>query len=401
MEQKEDTHHDGHTLRYSDSTQHKRDMLDRYGAGQSTLVCDIDLRLDELFPKGIPIWSDINLNRPAMWNDLMDELEETAKSKNIEMDRSGNMITTYAIPVTGYLEQEYTSKTSQDSEPDDHLKGTKWNGDYYDINYIYQYIGNEAETEGILKKVCPKQTTESAAKAHGASITGPTIKRVGYGFYNPEPGSYYNYDGISCRTNCVREKNGFIEFHFEVSLTITHIGTLGRYPRTRYFPKNVGRHRRKSNKHKSSIMVCTAENPLMFVTSYEVYYKNSEGKWAFFGLFEGNEDIQTEKINELNITTRGLKIKPINYTGSDPAMRIALYVEESEKSRIKKATETIDFTITHSRHSSLVPDGKQLNSNACGCYKCSYGHKRNQTTTTQILKEHARDTPKSFDFIDE
>lgn len=408
MDCKEDTHTNSHTFRYRDQSwgPGKRDLLERdtYGS-QAALTSDIDQLIEEHYPKGHRR-GNVSLNNPALWDDMVAKLEETAKTCFTEMDSYGSRVTKYLVPAT-QLQDTFVPKRARraSDEFDEHTesserRGAKWNGDYYDDTIIYQYSGNDSDTVGLLTKICP-------INAQGAILDNPRAKRITYGFFNPEQGSSYDYDGVSCRVNCTREKRGVIEFNFESPQHVTHIGTLGRIPRTRSFPKNMNRqgvahYRSWKKQQKGSLRVCTSDNPVAYVTSYEVHCKNSEGRWIYHGIFEGNTDIQTEKVNLFDITTRGLRIKPVGYAGDKPAMRIALYAEEDVSSK-KNATEYIEYSIVHPRQQAYVPEGKHGYPTSlckqCGDYECHTKHRR-PNTTKQYLKEIARDTPNALDFVD-
>ena len=159
MEQKEDTHRNGHTLRRKIGwIMPKQNTLDRSISTipEGQYITDIDeLINDKRFIVGN---IDVPFNNPMMWADVQEQLQSSAKSTRTDMNRCGVMRTTYTVPATGFLEKSTIKqnrvRSLSEGDNDSIRYMTLWNEQYYDNNLIYIFNGNNTDTEGILTKAC-------------------------------------------------------------------------------------------------------------------------------------------------------------------------------------------------------------------------------------------------------
>ena len=124
------------------------------------------------------------------------------------------------------------------------------------------------------------------------------------------------------------------ECYYEIDLGdpkhIQTIVTFGKYPSNRPFP------RRKDNynsyyydTNKPYVNVVDIVNDDSYVTNYSVAYKDSQTqKWVHYNEFEGNVNSYTAKINPVDIYSRYIRIKPLEFVKTK-SMIIYVYVSKN------------------------------------------------------------------------
>jgi len=381
MEFKEDTHNEGHTMRHRGFWPGKQAVLKRQPSkvAGGEYVTDIDELVSvKRFVDG---YHPVPFNSPAMWEDVETELESLAKHKKTVLNYVGNLETVYSVPASEFIEYEQIGAINDN---DNKQKDAKWNGQFYDRNFIYEYTGNDSDMEGTLTKVCP-------IYSQAPVFDVPDTKQIAAGIIKPEAYANFELHGPVRRSQFTRERADYIEFDLTTNTQLSHIGTFGRYPSTRSFPQKVRSkgmpHNRQWRKKQFGLLqVCNSRDPMYYVMSYKVLYQGADKKWHSLGTFGGNKDIGTEQINRVDIFTRYIRIKPLTYRGEHPSMRIVLYGPVSEKTDEDKqkaiASELIEYTIEHVSESDYVPDGKGCGKYRCDCMSCRRGarHPARQTT---------------------
>jgi hypothetical protein len=152
--------------------------------------------------------------------------------------------------------------------------------------------------------------------------------------------------------------------YYQIDLcSIKHIQSIvsfGKYPSKRAFP------RRKYNynsyycdTNKPYVNVVEVINDDSFVTKYSVAYKDSQTqKWVYYNEYEGNINSYTAKINPVDIYSRYIRIKPLQFVKTK-SMMIYVYVSKNthKNEYDSEDEEVVRYTLIPSNHTQLRYDG--------------------------------------------
>jgi len=276
------------------------------------------------------------LNTDYLWTNVENALEDTSiqtiKKWNPEY---GVVCKTFNIPVENYVLKNNTIQKE--------LTWLKWNNLYYDPNYLYTFVGDDDDTSGILKQLCPLKWKEPEIE---------NMESTGRKIFTQK-----------------KKKNKLIqtsECYYEIDLgNVMHIQTIvtfGKYPSNRPFP------RRKYNynsyycdTNKPYVNVVDIINDDSYVTNYSIAYKDSQTqKWVHYNEFEGNVNSYTEKINQVDIYSRYIRIKPLKFVKTK-SMIIYVYVSKNthknEEICDDEDEEIISYTLVPSNNKQIRYDG--------------------------------------------
>lgn len=211
-------------------------------------------------------------------------------------------------------------------------------------------------------------------------FTDTDIKQMMYGVINPET----KYTTLF--KNPVFGKKNMITFDFGSYKQITHIETFGRYPKWTTPYQYMKTHNltipRYIKKQIQDIGICISDEPQCYVKKYEIQYRDVRGKWISLGIYDGNHDIISGRLHQLDVYTRYLRIIPIDFRGKIPSMEILIFGKQSEENNISKNdVNVIKYTVFVNE--KFVPDG-------FGCTKYEFSQKKHQhkLTTKQYLNEY-------------
>ena len=289
------------------------------------------------------------LNTEYLWTNVENALEETSiqtiKKWNPEY---GVVCRTFNVPVENYVLKDNTLQKE--------LCWLKWNNEYYDPKYLYTFVGNEDDTCGVLKKLCPLKWRE--LEIDNMESTGRKI-----------------FTQKKKKNKLVQTSECYYEIDLGDVMYIKSILTFGKYPSNRPFP------RRKYNynsyycdTNKPYVNVVDIVNDDSYVTNYSVSYKDSKTqKWVYYNEFEGNINSYTSKINPVNIYSRYIRIKPLKFVNTK-SMIIYVYVSKNTNKNDNKSEDEDEEVVSYTL---VPPNNKQIRYDGYGerCYSpdCFYG----------------------------
>jgi len=98
-----------------------------------------------------------------------------------------------------------------------------------------------------------------------------------------------------------------------------------------------------------------------YVTNYSVAYKDSQTqKWVHYNEFEGNVNSYTAKINPVDIYSRYIRIKPLEFVKTK-SMIIYVYVSKNtnktEHESEDEDEEVVSYTLVPSNNKQIRYDG--------------------------------------------
>ena len=301
-------------------------------------VTIIDEYFDNKFIDCTNVYSNYQfrpLNTDYLWTNVENALEDTSlqtiKKWNHEY---GVVCKTFNVPVENYV--------LKDNAIQKELSWLKWNKEYYDPNYLYTFVGDD-DMYGILKKLCPLKWKEPEIE---------NMESTGRKIFTQK-----------------KKKNKLIqtsECYYEIDLgdvkNIKSVLTFGKYPSYRSFP------RRKYNTYgyycdtnKPYVNVVDIINDDSYVTNYSVSYKDSQTqKWVHYNEFEGNVNSYTAKINQVDIYSRYIRIKPLKFVKTK-SMIIYVYVSKNtnknEDNCEDEDEEVVSYTLVPSNNKQIRYDG--------------------------------------------
>ncbi len=330
---KSNTHRDGHTRRYK---QKERPWSISVSNDPLLLVNRPYNRnhvstseIDDFFPvNNVNLNNALSLNTSERWNNVEKTLEEKAVNVTKEWDPYHGVIKkTFNVPVTKYLIKENLEEYE--------LNWLKWNNKYYDPKYIYTYSGDDDDLKGTLSRYCLREWEEPVI-SNNESIYKKTFIEV------------------TSHKKTLQTKACYWELDLGTLQNISHIVTFGRYSKTRPFPKN------RTHKGNTYVSVLLSHREESYVKKYSVSYKDeATQKWITYKTFDGNINPFTPKINSVNILTRCIRIKPLDYVQSK-SMIISLYSEITHAKKIvedEEDDEIIQYTLVPPNNSEARNDG--------------------------------------------
>ena len=349
-------HKNKHTLRYKNTNwmfcKNYKLECDRINKKDVIPVTAIDDYFDEKFIQSTTkhyFKSQIRpLNKDYLWSNveraLKDESVNTIKKWN---PTDGVVCQTFHVPVKNYVLKDITL--------DKDLCWLKWNKQYYDPDYLYTFEGDQDDLVGVLKKYCPLKWKDPEID---------NMESTGRKIFNQR-----------------KKKNKLVqtnECYYQIDLgSLKHIQsivTFGKYPSKRPFPKRKGPYKTYYyDTSKPYVNVIDVINDDSYVTNYSVAYKDSHTqKWVHYNEFEGNINSYTPKINLVDIYSRYVRIKPLQFVKTK-SMIIYVYVS---KNKYKNEYDSEDEEVVS--YTLVPPIDKTLRCDGYGerCYSPDYfyGH---------------------------
>ena len=274
------------------------------------------------------------LNTDYLWTNVENALEDTSIQTIKKWNpRYGVVCRTFNVPIENYVLKDNTLQKE--------LSWLKWNNQYYDPNYLYTFTGNDDDTCGVLKKLCPLKWTEP--EIENMESTGRKI-----------------FTQKKNKNKLVQTSECYYKLDLGDVMNIKSILTFGKYPSNRPFP------RRKDNynsyyydTNKPYVNVVDIINDDSYVTNYSVAYKDSQTqKWVYYKEFEGNINSYTAKINPVNIYSRYIRIKPLKFVKTK-SMIIYVYISKNTNKNEHESEdeEVVSYTLVPSNNKQIRYDG--------------------------------------------
>jgi hypothetical protein len=340
---KYDWHKNKNTLRYKDFDyiSCKNDILEcnRNLNKEKIPVTIIDEYFDNKFidcTNGYSNYQFRPLNTDYLWSNVENALEESSiQTIKKWCPEYGVVCRTFNVPVENYILKDNTLQKE--------LTWLKWNKQYYDPKYLYTFIGDDDDISGVLKKLCPLKWIEP--EIDNMESTGRKI-----------------FTQKKKKKKFVQTSECYYEIDLGDPKHIQTIVTFGKYPSYRAFP------RRKYNynsyycdTNKPYVNVVDIVNDDSYVTNYSVAYKDSQTqKWVHYNEFEGNVNSYTAKINPVDIYSRYIRIKPLEFVKTK-SMIIYVYVSKNTNKNEDKSEdedeEVVSYTLVPSNNKQIRYDG--------------------------------------------
>jgi hypothetical protein len=276
------------------------------------------------------------LNTDYLWSNVENALEESSiQTIKKWCPEYGVVCRTFNVPVENYILKDNTLQKE--------LTWLKWNKQYYDPKYLYTFIGDDDDISGVLKKLCPLKWIEP--EIDNMESTGRKI-----------------FTQKKKKKKFVQTSECYYEIELGDPKHIQTIVTFGKYPSYRAFP------RRKYNynsyycdTNKPYVNVVDIVNDDSYVTNYSVAYKDSQTqKWVHYNEFEGNVNSYTAKINPVDIYSRYIRIKPLEFVKTK-SMIIYVYVSKNTNKNEDKSEdedeEVVSYTLVPSNNKQIRYDG--------------------------------------------
>jgi hypothetical protein len=338
---KYDWHKNKNTLRYKhfDYRSSKNNILECHKNlnKEEIPVTIIDEYFDDNFINFTNLYSTYQskpLNKDFLWTNVEKSLEEasiqTIKKWSPEY---GVVCRTFNVPVKNYI--------LKDSTLEKELTWLKWNNQYYDPEYLYTFIGNDDDTSGILKKLCPLKWMEP--EIENMDSTGRKI-----------------FTQKNKKKKLVQTNECYYQIDLGDAKHIQTIVTFGKYPNKRAFPKK---------KYNYNSYYCDISKPYVnvvevvdddsYVTNYSVAYKDLQTqKWIHYNEFEGNINSYTAKINPVDIYSRYIRINPLKFVKTK-SMIIYVYVSKNTNKNEYESEdeEVVSYTLVPSNNKQIRNDG--------------------------------------------
>jgi hypothetical protein len=408
----------GHTFKKSPYSRFRQKALEIERNGSKVLKNDENYyevpitEIDEYFDDAF--WKENKrrpLNTRAQWEDILEILETSAVAVTKEfLHSSRQMRTHYDLPVIGHI----IILPSSDNDPFDCQtaksrqtalqvrKWLKWNGKLYDPSFIYQYIGsNYYANNGYLRKICSiKAIEKSMVLEQELGKTYPSSSSSS--FVSSTTARYFPHH---IKTVSLSIPNNDSRSYYEIDLgritEITHLVSLGGFPKhLKLFPcrkmsnhirirhtrsasstRKYDRYERSKNYflRKKHVYIIDDEEDLTWVESFLLHYRDlTTGKWIQYNqIFNGNHDISTERVNEVSLLTRFVRITPVEYhhakemrmifygKETEPVSRTDATLEEAEEESLVQLSQTIRYTV----FPQSLPDQYQ-GGLGCRCERC-------------------------------
>jgi hypothetical protein len=302
-------------------------------------VTIIDDYFDDNFINSINKYSNYQLkplNKDYLWTNIEKSLEEASiQTTKKWCPEYGVVCQTFNVPVKNYILKDNTIQKE--------LSWLKWNKKYYDPNYLYTFKGNDDDTYGILKKLCPLKWKEP--QIENVESTGKKI-----------------FTQKKKKNKLIQTSECYYEIDLGDIMYIKFILTFGKFPSIRLFPRrkyNYNSYYCDSNK--SYINVIDIVNDDSYVTNYSVAYKDSQTqKWIYYNEFEGNINSYTAKINSVSIYSRYIRIKPLKFVKTK-SMIIYVYVSKNTHKNQEDCEdddeEVVSYTLVPSNNKQIRYDG--------------------------------------------
>ena len=316
------------------------------------------------------------LNSDYLWSNVEDALEETSiqtiKKWNPEY---GVVCRTFNVPVENYLLKDNTLHKE--------LSWLKWNNQYYDPNYLYTFIGDNDDTSGVLKKLCPLNWREP--EIENMESTGRKI-----------------FTQKKKKNKLIQTSECYYQIDLGEAKHIQTIVTFGKYPSNRPFPKRKYNYNSYyCDTNKPYVNVVEIINDDSYVTNYSVAYKDSQTqKWVYYNEYDSNINSYTAKINPVDIYSRYIRIKPLKFVKTK-SMIIYVYVSKNANKNDKKSEdededeEVVSYTLVPSNNKQIRYDGYGER-----CYSPDYFYAQyNKSERKKKIKNIMEDELDNLDYL--
>jgi hypothetical protein len=365
----------GHTFKKCSSRTFRQTALEIERSGSKTVKNDDNYyeipitEIDEYFDDAF--WKENKprpLNTRSQWEDVLEILEHSAVTVTKEyLHSSRQMRTHYDLPVIGHIiilpsvendpfDSNQTAKSRQNARQV--RKWLKWNGKLYDPSFIYQYMGsNDYANNGYLQKICSIKAIEKSmileqelsktalsSSASAARFLTHHITTVSLSIPNNDSRSYYEIDlGRTIELTHLVSLGGFPKHLKLFPCRKTSRNIRLRHTRDPTSSRRYDRYKRSKNyfiRKKHVYIIDNEEEDLNWVKSFVLHYRDLiTGKWIQYSqIFNGNNDIATEKVNEVSLLTRFVRVTPVEYHHAKE-MRIIFYGKETEPLSSNTSTE--------------------------------------------------------------
>jgi len=296
---------------------------------------------NDLIDNGINKYSNYQfkpLNTDYLWTNVENALEETSIQTIKKWNpRYGVVCRTFNVPVENYVLKDNTLQKE--------LTWLKWNNQYYDPKYLYTFVGNDDDTSGVLKKLCPLKWSEP--EIENMESTGRKI-----------------FTQKKKKNKLVQTSECYYEIDLGDIKNIKSILTFGKYPSNRPFPRRKLINNYNSYYYDTSkpyVNVVDIINDDSYVTNYSVAYKDSlTKKWVHYNEFEGNINSYTAKINPVDIYSRHIRIKPLKFVKTK-SMIIYVYVSKNtnknDYDNESEDEEVVSYTLVPPNNKQIRYDG--------------------------------------------
>jgi hypothetical protein len=337
---KYDWHKNKHTLRYSSnhlrSCKNYKLECDRHIKKDEIPVTIIDEYFDNNFINCTNRYSNNNsrpLNKNYLWSDVEKTLIDTSIQTIKKWDpANGVILQTFNIPIKNYILVDTIHKE---------LCWLKWNKQYYDPNYLYTFDGNQDDSSGTLKKYCLLKWIEPELD---------NMESMGRRIFTQRNKKHKSY-----KTN---------ECYYQIDIgEVKHIQTIvtfGKYPCKRPFPKIKGKYDNYYyDTNKPYVNVVENINNDSYVKKYSVSYKDSQTqKWVSYKELDGNINSYTPKINPVDIYSRYIRIKPLEFV-KNKSMIIYIYVSKNtnKNNYDSEDEEFVSYTLVPPNNKQPIYDG--------------------------------------------
>ena len=373
---KYDWHKNKNTLRYK--------HFDYLSCKNHILECDRNLNkekipvtiIDEYFDyklidctNGYSNYQFRPLNTDYLWTNVENALEDTSiRTIKKWQPRYGVVCRTFNVPVKHYL--------LKDNNLQKELTWLKWNNQYYDPNYLYTFVGNDDDTCGLLKKLCPLKWTEP--EIDNMESTGRKI-----------------FTQKKKKNKLVQTSECYYEIDLGDVMHIKTILTFGKYPSNRAFPRRKLINNYNSyycDTNKPYVNVVDIINDDSYVTNYSVAYKDSlTQKWVYYNEFEGNINSYTAKINSLDIYSRYIRIKPLKFVKTK-SMIIYVYVSKNTNKNEHESEdeEVVSYTLVQPNNKQIRYDGYGETRYSPDYFYAQYNKKLRQRYNKYLIEEEIK-----------
>jgi hypothetical protein len=284
---------------------------------------------------------DRPLNTPDRWEEVEEALGANATKITKEFSRSeGHCKTHYDVPVSGHvLCQKMTTLTE-----DRRTGWLFWQGKYYDPNYLYlkEDTRNNSNGHDHFIRLC------SLVRGHNDPAV--ELGRINAKLNRIAKGAFY----LSRR----KKNKQYLEFDLGKICLLTHIGTLGGYPRQHLdiFPPAERDEHCRNRTRSAHIYIVNSEHHLAWVTKYLVHYRDPvSGKWKVYeNPLNGNSDIGTEVTHPVSILTRHLRIIPLDFQHRKE-MRVMVYGDPIQNQKLSQDGNVGDATRLNTEVEEEIP----------------------------------------------
>jgi len=311
------------------------------------------------------------LNKKHQWLYVEESLNKEAKKIIKKWDPfNGVLCKIFYVPIQKYILINNNL---------DYLTWLNWNNNYYDPSYIYVYNGNEDDTEGTLKKYCLLKWNEPKIENLEVIFNKVLIEKKKKKKFKKLNDIYYEID-------------------LGKNVNILSIATFGKYPNKRIFPKIKNKYNNYYyNTNKPYVNVIENIYNDSFVKKYSVYYKDSlTQKWIYYKDFDGNQNSYTCKINPVDIYSRFIRIKPLEYVKTK-SLIIYIYGSTIKKQDIiidnsdSDEEEIIKYTLTPPNQNNYRHDGKGNQRYSPDYYFGQYYKTERKKKVKELLDEELND----------